>query len=298
VNSKQSATEKSDEQMMAEINAKFEEIYTDTKDKVELTLTALSDTVDNYFEKEAEDAKAQFEENVEEKLDEIYGWTVVDDWIFGEDTEAIEKVFEEENAIFIKTMDGVLDKIAQGIADALNHTLKIIADGRKKSDDYYNSLDKKQQQLAKDAYDNYNDQYNSLEDSVYEKEDELAQGLADAYKENVDSLRETFDEIKESVSAGWIGAALNAIWGIIKTIMKLFEMLFQLLSAVVEAIQTILDDPIGFLSNLFNGVKKGLDNFVSNIKTHLLTGLVEWLTGSLGGVGIGFRGVRRNPMGR
>ena len=56
--------------------------------------------------------------------------------------------------------------------------------------------------------------------------------------------------------------------------------------AVVEAIQTILADPIGFLKNLFNGVKQGLDNFVTNIKTHLITGLVEWLTGSLGGVSI------------
>lgn len=314
VNAKQAATEKTDEQMMAEINQKFEDIYNRTKTRVEETLTKLGDEVDEYFEKEAEEAKTRFETNVETKLDDIYGWTVIDDWIWGADTVAIEKVFEEDEEATNRqpprmptsAMDKVLDKIAQGIADALNYTLKIVEEGRKESEDYYNSLDKKQQSLAKDSYDNYNSQYDSLEDTVYEKEDELAQGLADAYKENVDSLRETFDEIHDSVAAGWIGAALNAIWGknseeyagICETILKLFEMLFQLLSAVVEAINAILADPIGFLSNLFDGVKKGLDNFITNIKTHLITGLVEWLTGSLGGVGIGFRGIRRNPKGR
>jgi hypothetical protein len=129
---------------------------------------------------------------------------------------------------------------------------------------------------------------------VDEKKEELSQSLADAFKENVDSLRESFDAIKEKVAAGWIGAALAAILGknseeyagICKTILKLFEMLMQLFSAVVEAINAILDDPIGFLMNLIDGVKLGLDNFVANIKTHLITGLIEWLTGSLGGVGI------------
>ena len=59
-----------------------------------------------------------------------------------------------------------------------------------------------------------------------------------------------------------------------------------MLASVVEAIGAILSDPIGFLSNLIDGVKQGFDNFVKNIKTHIITGLIEWLTGSLGGVGI------------
>jgi hypothetical protein len=286
VNASQNAAKKTDEEMQAEVNARFEEIYNETKLKVDDTLTKLGEAVDAYFEKEAEEAKTQFETNVEEKISDIYGVTVIDDWLFGADTEAIEKVFVVEKDIFVGRMDRVLDKIAQGIADALNHTLDIIKDGRKKSKDYYDGLDKKQQDLAKESFEGYNDQYASLEDTVYEKEEEMAAGLADAYQENVDSLRESFETIRDTVAAGWIGAALAAIWGIIKTILKLFEMLAQLLSAVVEAIGAILEDPIGFLENLFNGVKKGLDNFIANIKTHLITGLVEWLTGSLGGVGI------------
>jgi hypothetical protein len=88
----------------------------------------------------------------------------------------------------------------------------------------------------------------ALEDTVYEKEDELASELAQSYKDNIDGLRESFDTIKEEVAAGWIGGALNALVGIIETIIKIGEMLANLLSAVVEAIGAILADPIGFLS--------------------------------------------------
>jgi hypothetical protein len=53
-----------------------------------------------------------------------------------------------------------------------------------------------------------------------------------------------------------------------------------------EAIDLIIDDPIGFLRNLVAGVKQGVNNFVANIGTHLKKGLLEWLFGALAGAGI------------
>ena len=282
----QGTAEKGSEDKQAEIKAKFEEIYNRTKDAVTAKLDALSDKVSELFDTEAEAAKKTFEENVEEKLDDIYGVTVIDDWLFGEDTEAIENVFVEEKATFINTMDGILDRIAVMIADELNGAMQLIADGREESKVFYEGLDESQKTLAQETYDSFNDQYTSLEETVAEKESELAQELAASYKENVDSLRAAFDEIKERVSAGWIGAALNFLVGVIKAILEIAKMLLSLLAAVVEAVGAILKDPIGFLSNLISGVKQGFELFFTNIKTHIITGLVEWLTGSLGGVGI------------
>ncbi len=276
----------SDKTEQEKIYAEFEKIYEATKKTVTDSLEKLSESVDKKFSEEAESAQKTFEKNVEDGLGEIYGWTVIDDWLFGEDTEAIDRLFRVEKSKFVSTMNKVLDDISVIIANGLNGALDAIAEGKKKSKEKFDSLDESQKKLAEDAFNDFNDQYADLEDTVYEKQEELAADLAQSYKENVDSLQEKFDEIKEKVSAGWIGAALNALAGVIKTILKIKDMLVNLLAAAVSAIGAIISDPIGFLSNLISGVKQGFLDFGANIKQHMIKGLIEWLTGSLGNVGI------------
>ena len=282
----QTTNKTSDKTEQEKIYAEFEAIYNETKQKVTDSLEKLSEDVDKKFSEEAESAQKTFEKNVEDGLGEIYGWTVVDDWIFGEDTEAIDRLFRSEKRKFVSKMNTVLDDISVIIADGLNGALQAIEDGKKKSKEKFDSLDDSQKKLAEDAYNDFNDQYADLEDSVYEKQEELASDLAQSYKENVDVLQEKFDEIKEKVSAGWIGAAFNALAGVIKTILKIKDLLLNLLSAAVSAIGAIISDPIGFLGNLISGIKQGFVDFGSNIKQHMIKGLIEWLTGSLGNVGI------------
>ncbi|SEC20967.1 hypothetical protein SAMN04489761_2382 [Tenacibaculum sp. MAR_2009_124] len=276
----------SDKAEQEKIYAEFEKLYEATKKTVTDSLEELSESVDKKFSEEAESAQQTFEKNVEDGLGEIYGWTVIDDWLFGEDTEAIDRLFRVEKGKFVSTMNRVLDDISVIIANGLNSALDAIADGKKKSKEKFDSLDESQKKLAEDAFNDFNDQYADLEDTVYEKQEELAADLAQSYKENVDSLQEKFDEIKEKVSAGWIGAAFNALAGVIKTILKIKDMLVNLLMAAVSAIGAIISDPIGFLSNLISGVKQGFMDFGANIKQHMIKGLIEWLTGSLGNVGI------------
>lgn len=282
----QTENKTSDKTEQERIYAEFEAIYEETKKTVTESLEKLSEDVDKKFSEEAESAQKTFEENVEYGLGEIYGWTVIDDWIFGEDTEAIDKLFRVEKGKFISKMNSVLDDISIIIADGLNGAIDAIEEGKRKSKEKFDSLDESQKKLAEDAYSDFNDQYADLEDTVYEKQEELAADLAQSYKENVDSLQEKFNEIKESVSAGWIGAALNALAGVIKTILKIKDMLLNLLAAAVSAIGAIISDPIGFLSNLIQGVKQGFVDFGNNIKKHMIKGVIEWLTGSLGNVGI------------
>jgi hypothetical protein len=282
----QTTNKTSDKTEQEKIYAEFEAIYNETKKAVTDSLEKLSEDVDKKFSEEAESAQKTFEKNVEDGLGEIYGWTVVDDWIFGEDTEAIDRLFRSEKRKFVSKMNTVLDDISVIIADGLNGALDAIEEGKKKSKEKFDSLDDSQKKLAEDAYNDFNDQYADLEDSVYEKQEELASDLAQSYKENVDVLQEKFDEIKEKVSAGWIGAAFNALAGVIKTILKIKDLLLNLLSAAVSAIGAIISDPIGFLGNLISGIKQGFVDFGSNIKQHMIKGLIEWLTGSLGNVGI------------
>jgi hypothetical protein len=290
----QTTNENADKAEQQRINKEFTKIYDRTKDAVSKRLDKISTDVDAYFEEggAVDRAKKSFETRVEKKLSEIYGWTTLDDdiasFFAGEDVNAgaVERVFQIEKQIFINKLDKIFDRISGVIATGLNDSMDLITKGRTEMDTFYSGLSTKQQELAKDSLDTFNDKYTDLEDTVASKEQELAQDLAKKYKENVDSLRETFDEIKERVSSSWLDAAFNFLKGIIETILKIKNLLFELIASIVEAITAIITDPIGFLKNLFMGIKLGFEYFFTNIKTHLITGLIEWLTGSLGGVGI------------
>ncbi|EDP95965.1 hypothetical protein KAOT1_07348 [Kordia algicida OT-1] len=290
----QSTNESQDKLEQKRINKEFTRIYNKTKEAVGKRLDKISTDVDAYFAEggAVENAKKSFESRVEKKLSDIYGWTTIDDSIAsffaGEDVNAgaVEGVFQTEKRVFINKLDKIFDKIAGVIAKGLNESMTLIETGRTEMDTFYQGLDKKQKELAKDSLDTFNDKYSDLEETVASKEQELAQDLAKQYKENVDSLRATFDEIKERVSSSWLEAAFNFLKGIVETILKIKDMLFTLIAALVDAITAIITDPIGFLKNLFLGIKLGFEYFFANIKTHLITGLIEWLTGSLGGVGI------------
>lgn len=49
---------------------------------------------------------------------------------------------------------------------------------------------------------------------------------------------------------------------------------------------SIIENPIGFVGNLVNAVKRGFQQFSGNILTHLRAGLIGWLLGALAGSGL------------
>lgn len=268
----------------------LERIYNQTKENVTNRLNSVSEEVNTLFNTEAEQAKRTFEKNIEKRLGEIYGWTRIDDEIkkvvgFSNDYD-IKKVFETEKAIFINTMDKVLETIADKVVKELNEALKDIENGKKEQDKFFKKLDKGEQELLNSAFEEFNSRYSDLESTVYSKQEELAEDLAKSYKENVDSLRESFDRIKEEVSTSWIGAAKKALADVTDTVRKLKDLLFDILASATEAIEAIIADPVGFIANLFSGIKLGFINFKENIREHLLAGFITWLTGSLNGLGI------------
>ena len=282
----QSSTKSADEAEQTRILGELDRIYNATKTDVDTILKDLSSNVDSTFETEAGEAKKTFEEQVEDKLDDIYGITVIDDWLFGEDTEAIEKVFRDEKERFIAAMDRTLDKIAEKIASQLNAAIDRIKQGRQDADDFYAGLSTEQQRLAKEAMEVYSAKYDTLEEAVTEKQQELAQTLAESYKSNVDTLRESFDKIKEEVSRGWIGKAIDFIVDVATAIKKLGELLLSIISRIANIISDILAHPIRFLENLASGVVAGFKKFASNLDSYLISGFFEWLRGSVGGAAI------------
>lgn len=277
------------ERISAEINA----IYEATKVDVETILASLDEQVTMKFTAAAERAKGIFESHVEKEMDaykdERYSGlggavTWVGDAFTGLPDE-VNEFFVEGKAKYIKAMDGELTSISQYIAQKLTEAQQRIALGKNQINEYVGSLPENLQSIGQDAAGEIQSKFDELTDSVNSKQDELIDSLASQYQENLAAVDARIEEM-QAANRGLIDMAMDLVVGVIQTIIEIKNMLTNLLSAAISAIGAIITDPIGFLNNLFTGVKDGFLNFGKNILKHLINGLVTWLTGALGPMGI------------
>ncbi|MEO7312803.1 MAG: DUF4157 domain-containing protein [Chitinophagaceae bacterium] len=283
VDGSKNATKDKDAAKRKEISEDLKRLYTETKDKVDNILNALEKEVTDDFDAAANTANADFEKRVNDRLDDFYGITTVDDtiseWVSGIDPE-INQIFTEERDRYVRNMDGAINSIAQKVETQLNAAMTEIATGKENIDTYWNKLDPETQKIGEAAKAEIDTQFEELEASVQEKHDALVEKLGDRYVENLGKLQETFDKIKES-KQGLLSGALNAIKAVIETIIKLKDMLFETLARISQVVGDIISDPIGFLGNMVKAVGLGLHNFKENIVTHLKKGFFEWLMGNM-----------------
>ena len=87
---KQKSTAAADKAEQVKIQRQLNDIYARRSSDVDGHLELLTGMVDSFFSFQMEVAKNIFESRVEDRLDDIYGWTRIDDYLFGEDTEAID----------------------------------------------------------------------------------------------------------------------------------------------------------------------------------------------------------------
>ncbi len=287
------ATEQSDTSQdtiskQQEINTKLQEKYDAVKESVSTLLEELNKRVTEKFDNAITKANDTFKKNVEDKLGSVYGtlgWRRIyksEERINRE----VAQVYKDEKAIFLQKLNTAIEEIANDVANTLNNALNFIKNGKKEIQDYFDGLSDEEKRLGQEAFDGFQDQFNDLENSVYEQQDSIIDGLAEAYHASVLQLDETFQQLNEEAGKTLLDYAVGFVSGIVDTILELKRIINDLLSAIREVIDVIMNDPIGFVANLFAGIKKGFDNFVTNIETHLITGLVEWLTGTLGPMGI------------
>jgi hypothetical protein len=87
--------------------------------------------------------------------------------------------------------------------------------------------------------------------------------------------------------SNFIAWATNAA---LEIMMFIFEALapgaMPVLRRAASVLRTIISNPIGFVGNLVRAAKQGFQQFGNNIRQHLISGLVGWLTGALAGAGI------------
>jgi len=216
------------------------------------------------------------------------GWVGAGRWLKDKFTglpDEVNRFFTEGRKVYIDHMDIVITAVAQLVADKLNEAKLRITKGKQEVQDYVTKLPENLQQIGKDAADTISAKFDELESSVNSKQDELIDSLAQKYTEGLKAVDARIEEMK-AANRGLIDMVLDAVVGVIKTILKIKDMLTGLLKGAIDVISALIKDPIGFLGNLISGIAQGFSQFGSKILTHLQTALIQWLTGALGPVGI------------
>lgn len=277
------------ERIASEINS----IYEKTKTEVEAILESLDESVLTLFSNAAQNAKAKFEAHVKQRMDayksrRYSGLRGAARWLkdkFMGIPEEVNAFFTEGRQKYIDEMDVALTAISEHVAEKLTEAKNRIAKGKQEVSDYVAALPEALQGIGRDAAENIQGRFDELEQNVDSKQDELIDSLAQQYTESLQEVDARIGEM-EAANRGLVDKALDAVKGVIETIIQIKNTLTNLLASAISVIRTIVADPIGFLGNLISGITQGFKNFGTNILTHLTSGLVGWLTGTLGSMGI------------
>jgi Domain of unknown function (DUF4157) len=295
VGGQQVETKGKDEQQRTQVAGDINKIYQDTKTKVEQALSNLDTKVTTTFDQGATAAKQVFEDFVDQKMrkykDDRYSgfwgpgkWLI--DKVFGMPSE-VNAFYEEGRNLYLQKMDGVINQVVAIVGEGLTQAKTEVANGKRQVQTYVAHLPENLKAIGQQAASDIEGKFGELEQSIDSKKDELIDTLAQKYQEKLAEVDASIEE-KKDANRGLIAKAIDAVVGVIKTIIELGKLLLQVLARVASVIPQILKDPIGFFNNLVSGLKQGFQNFTNNIVQHLKKGLIGWLTGALAGAGIQF----------
>jgi hypothetical protein len=293
VGGKQAQAKGKDEQERARIAADIQSIYGETKASVDAKLGGLDAKVSAAFDAGASAAKKTFEDYVDSKMKAYkqrryggwFGWARwAKDKIAGMPGE-VNAFYSQGRELYLREMDAVIDRVVAIIGATISEARAEVARGRERIKAYVAELPANLRKVGQEAADGVEAQWQDLEGAISSKCDQLIDSMAQKYQENLQAVDARIEELK-AANQGLVQKALNAVVGVIKTILQLKDMLLNVLAKVASAVGKIIKDPIGFLGNLIGGVKQGLQNFLSNIGGHLEKGLIGWLFGELAEGGV------------
>ncbi|MFB7950874.1 hypothetical protein [Streptomyces sp. NPDC056045] len=280
-------TKSKDEKRRAEVTAKLQKVYDTTKKDVETTLSGLDKKVDTAFtqgEKAARDAfTADHKRRMKKYKDKRYsgmfgGAKWAKDKLLGMPKEA-NALFQEARKLYVAQMQTVISSVADLIGTELGRAKARIAKGRAELKAEVDRLPADLREFGQEAATDFAGKFDDLETTVNEKSEQLVQDLAQKYTAALNKIDEEIKKLQEA-NKGLVDKAKDAIVGVLKTINELKNLLLGILAKAASAIMKIIKDPIGFLGNLVKAVGAGLNLFITNIATHLKTGVVSWLLGT------------------
>ena len=210
----------------------------------------------------------------------------------------INKVFtglpDEVNQIYEIAKQDYLEEQKQGvyrIADIVEEEManaKAEVDkGRQRVAEYVAALPDNLKQVGTEAASKVEAQFNSLEQSIKDKQNDLVDSLTAKYQESLQKINKRIEALK-AANQSFVSKALKFIGEIAKWILKkilgalkpIIQKIPGIGSKAGQFIDAFVDDPGGFMKNLFKGIGEGFKNFGKNILKHLKNAFFTWLLGA------------------
>jgi hypothetical protein len=283
----------SDESKRTQVTGILQKVFDATKKDVEDILSGLDKKVDDTFTKEEAAARAAFTADHQRRMDaykdaRYSGWSGKLRWVkdkFAGLPEEANQIFVTARAGYVTRMQQVISTIADQIGTELGKAKQRIATGREQLQAEVKKLPADLQAIGKQAAGEFGGKFDELTETVNNKSQDLVQTLASKYSDALKDVDAEIDAEKEK-NKGLIAKAVDAVGGVIKTILQLKDLLLGVLAKAASAVMAIIKDPIAFLGHLISAVGAGLKSFIANIGEHLKKGLIGWLLGAMAGTGL------------
>ncbi|NUQ41371.1 MAG: DUF4157 domain-containing protein [Calditrichaceae bacterium] len=300
---KQEKTKSELEKKREEVTGKINQIYENAKKSVTEKLNKLEQESLKRFDQAQETYSKEFEIEVTREVDAwkrkrysgFWGpakW-LKDKFVGIDGFPEVQRAFDNAKTNYVAKIDRLIAEITADNNRVIEECKAELAKARQEIKEFVDGLGPALRETGQNALKDMEGKLSELDQFIDRKKEELAQKLCDKKEEAIKKIDEKIEKMKEAMS----GALAKLGNLLLKAALKFFEWvlkkagfdskkLMSIINKGAAVIKKIVTDPVGFIKNLIGAVKLGVENFVKNIKKHLVGGLVTWLTGAMGDVGI------------
>jgi hypothetical protein len=264
------------------ITDRIQQIKDRTRADVDRILEEMDTGAANVFEAGLARAEKAYRATFEKAKGGVGTWLTTwgSDW---EDliAEALEKARDE----YLRQVDIAIDQVADLVEAKLATAKQRVADGRAEVEEFVADLDDSVRHFGEEALQQVSADFDAMVTGIDQRADALVDQLTQQYKDSYDRMSAMEEELREANKSLW-QRVKDATIGVVKKILAFKDMLLDVLGKAAGVIGDIIADPIGFLRNLVSAIMQGLQNFMGKIWTYLQKGLLDWLLGAFGGLGL------------
>ena len=278
----QAATKSAEAKERERVTGLVEGIKNKTRQDVLQILTDMEASAKTCFAGGLALAEKAYEASFEEHKGGAWNWLTNwgDDW-----EELIETAFVVGRREYDRIVSQTIDDVAYVIENRLALAKMRVERGRKEVDDLVNGLTGESRRYGDEARLAIGSEFDAMDGEIDARRDAMVTQLVDQYRESQKRVAALEEKLRAENKSLW-QRIYDATVGIIKKIIAFKDFLLDVLARAAQVVSAIIDDPIGFLGNLINGIMAGLEGFMARIGGYLKKGLLDWLFGAIEGAGI------------
>ena len=294
-----SELEQKREAVTNEVRLRFEAVKTSVGKK----LDSLEATSLRTFDREQKRYSILFEQDVRRRVsrwkDKRYsgvfaGIKWLKDKIVGIDHfPEVKNAFAVARKAYVRNIDQLIVDINAANERVIAECKEELRTTREEVQEFIDGLEPDLRNTGQAAMTDMKSKLKDLEGFIDKRKEELQNKLCEKKEQAIEAIDRKIEEMKSEMSGALsklgnllLQAALKFFkWALEKAGLKP-KALMDVINKGVTVIKKIVTSPIQFFKNLAKAVGSGIGLFVANIKKHLLNGMMSWLTGQMGDIGI------------